>query len=331
MEMRFSYADGMWRSSLLRVIGTLLFVIVLCHEVFPRQALAEGGITIAVPQISYQVALHSQSNLDKLVVRDPYSEVLRSLSAPPLVSAVQEGDGSAPRIEGLSFVKSLSSDPEKNLTELVIREEIFFSNGSELKARDVAFSLERCSDSHVASGEAANESEDALNRREKIIKQVHVVGDARLQIEGDTVGVFRLLAACPVYERSSGQVFGKELGSSNFYIGLGPFQIDIIRPEIRVGLRKVKDAWTNVSRHSVLQFVDEVEVRAMPDARRALTALRFGSVDLVFTEDSEVRNVAILDETLATGECRGHGVIYRKGLRLECGDVKWVARLRYVG
>ncbi|MCI5066240.1 ABC transporter substrate-binding protein [bacterium] len=290
------------------------FLLLLCLVEVVTSASAAERVAIAVPELVLK------SSFVETGEAAPYQEVLRSAAAPPLGSPSRERP---PFLGVLSFLSGVQINPEKQdhgVLKAILREELTFANGSTVQISDVLFSLNLCmksfaSDFSPQSSPLVIEPGSAVNE---------VVFRGRLSL------AHRLLGECPVLEKESGETFEDLLGTANFFVGLGPYYLSNLKPGVRVVLNRTKDAWTNLSHHEgIKQFVAEIEVRKIEDPRRALTALRYGSVDLVFAEDQEVRVLADQDQTLEVGTCRGFSVFYRRGLQLDCEDARWVARLRY--
>jgi hypothetical protein len=114
-----------------------------------------------------------------------------------------------------------------------------------------------------------------------------------------------------------------DLGQGANVIGGGPFRISSYRPGKQYGLSRV-----GRSEQAGDGGASTIVVRGFSEPSRGLTALREGTIVLLFTTDAVVLGRASKDETLVVQDCGGSRAIKRRELLLSCEPSLDLARMR---
>lgn len=220
----------------------------------------------------------------------------------------------------LAVAKSFSVSADGLSWSFGIDPAAVFQNGMRVTASDVAFSLERCrqrgelpSVVSVSPTVVFNEDE----RRDSVELRLVEGGDAARQLP-------KVLAACPILEKASSELFRAYLGRSTAVVGTGAYQLTEHRVGREIVLTRV------LSDPDGSMGPEQISLRGFSQPLQALTALRSGTLDAFLTDDGEVLSRAGKDPTLSVLACRAYNVVVRKGLAFVCAPELEVSRLRYL-
>jgi len=284
---------------------------------------------------------------DELVAKLLRNGVTRALiaSSPALTTSPADSNG-AP-IQGekgaaaqspyrLSIADSVSvedgsaKDGYRNVWKFRVRGGEVFSNSLPIRAEDVVYSLRRCITAGILP-KGATTSVAVRQPLPGVRESWVVVGSppragvsegSHARGEGHVSPLtWTMFAACPVLEKSSSQRFATDLGKGSNFVASGYFLMDDINAGREVSLVRSRALDPGASR---------ITLRAFRDSLHALTALRTGTLDILFTEDEEVLAKGRSDQTLLSSECSGYRLLGRKGLQIRCGSEVELNDLKYL-
>ena len=133
------------------------------------------------------------------------------------------------------------------------------------------------------------------------------------------------LAACPILETESSRVFGSALGFGSNLVSAGPYRITHYQAQQEFRLAPLEqDSADALS-------VSGIIIKRYGRSAEALSSLRVGGLDALFSPDSDSLAKALSDETLRVGKCGAFDVIMRQGLELKCEPAIDLRDFRYAG
>ncbi len=206
----------------------------------------------------------------------------------------------------LSVGDSVQVSADQRQWSFRIRRGETFSSGQPVRAVDVLFSLKRC----VADGGV----QSLFGFEGRVVEALPGSMEEWVDVRTTDVAprpsdLLALVAACPILEEQSSSLFGPRLGEGANIVSVGAFRIADFEAGREVILEQSQAGEA---------FAKRIVLRALRDGTHALTALRTGTVDAIFFENSEVLSRAASDQTLLTIECSGYKVVHRRGLNVEC-------------
>lgn len=188
-----------------------------------------------------------------------------------------------------------------------------------MRRSDVLFSLNRCISNRLLPDVAKVAGDDERDLVPGEQRWVKIEVSSR---DAVTAGRFPgQLADCPILEERSSEIFADQLGIGTNVVAAGTFTIASLDPgrEIRLsqaGLRESGSA--------------DLVVRGFVEPQHALTALRTGTIDALFTRDEGVLAKASNDETLLIESCLDYKLVLRRGLQVPCQPDLDMSNVRYV-
>ena len=220
----------------------------------------------------------------------------------------------------LDVADSLSVSADLVTHSFRIRSGINFANGEAVRAADVVFSLQRCIESgklSVVHAVASRSERGPLggDLREWVDLNVVSGGQPRIMTE---------LARCPIVEKRSASIFGKDFGFGSNLISCGDFKIADFKPSGEYSLARRQGMVTSQ------KVADQITLREFETDSAALTALRVGTIDGYFTSGAAIKSLLGDDETIQLASCSGYSVLYRRGLAMSCDDSFLLGRVTYV-
>ena len=233
---------------------------------------------------------------------DPASFVLRNSITEPLVRVESGG-----RLR-FALAGALQRSPAQGTVKIKVRSTAYFHNGRPVQAEDLVFSVERC----IKLGGLPPELRIEIAPGSADWVTLSGAEESRW-LEG--------LSQCPIVEKQSGELFGATLGTGTNLVASGLYRIvDTGREVLLAHPGGKSDAGP-----------EKIAIHAFPDPRNGLTALRSGTIDLLFSEDPETLERAQKDETLSVSKCSIYMVIYRRGFNLQCEPFLDVSAFGYRG
>lgn len=306
-----------------RTWGVGLVVGLLVGVAWPR-----AGLEAAAPRESLAVGF-GEFAPDESVVDSahPAAVFLRSAVGGGLISLRRAADG-RPASGGfeLALADAVKVSADYAVWSLRLRRGAVFQSGRPVSANDVVFSLERCRSRGGLAG-----VEKALPRRVETsydaVEEWVDVTVAPAESGGSAAArrIAQTLAECPVWERESALVFGRDFGIGANFVGVGPYRVVAVKPGQQYTLQRVGRA-----ARLETSGVGEITVRSFADPRRGLTALREGTVSVLFTADRGVLEKVAGDDTLVPFECSGFPAVRRRTVVLQCDPGIDVAHFREV-
>lgn len=234
----------------------------------------------------------------------------------------------------LSLADRLIVSPDYRVWSFRARPLIRFNNGQEVLAEDLEFSLKRCLPGLAGQMLESVKGRSLINSsgiREQWVDIKLAKSPKLLEI---STNIPVLISYCPIMEAESSRLFGSYLGYGTNIISTGNYLI--------AGFRSGRDFALHTGPLAELgrkNFVSDLHLRGFRDPRQGLTALRLGSVDMLFTEDSEVLKLARTDPTLSVDGCRiistegelNYSFVKRKGFRFICSPDFDLSAIGYSG
>ncbi|MGL5722595.1 MAG: ABC transporter substrate-binding protein [Brevinema sp.] len=209
----------------------------------------KNSLTIALPVEPPSITPHAHN--------DSYSNHLRRQIYENLIGEDQEGN---------LVPKLATSWRSINPTtfEVTIREGVFFHNGRPLTAEDVAFSVTRAA--------TAPTTRSILS----IIKDAEVIDETTVNINlyGPYAAIATLLSHPGVHIISKSTI--EEAGTSNSYIGTGPYEFVEWKHGDSITLTKNTNYWDTPA------AIDTVIYRNIPDSSVRAIAVETGEVDVAY-------------------------------------------------
>ena len=272
---------------------------------------AEETLSIGVEQFS--------DKLDLLDDLHPAAVLLRAGLGEGLVSLRRRSDGAPTKGQfELAIADSVNINADFSRWSFRIRRGARFQSGRAISSEDVVFSLERCRAAGALGGVKKSVSRRSKTPYDAMDEWVDLEVDPELR---GTLA--RDLARCPIWERESASIFGVEFGQGANVVGGGPFRISSYRPGKQYGLSRL-----GRSEQAGDGGPAAIVVRGFSEPGRGLTALREGTIALLFTTDAAVLGKASKDETLVLQDCGGLRAIKRRELLLSCEPSLDLARMR---
>jgi ABC-type transport system substrate-binding protein len=276
-------------------------------------AVASDEVTIGVPKFG--------EDLNVIRSGEVAARILRGSLTTGLIRTVGKKEKGAGI--GFGLADSLVVNDSGQEWGFRLRTGVSFRNGRPVLPSDVIWSLNRC----IEGGGLPSISGARLG----IAVEVGVQRDwiylsfrsPRLILEGSEAA--NEVSNCPVLEADSGTIFGPAFGQGGNFVSFGEFALSTLRlgkeyEIVRVGS---KDPFKHGASKVILRGIAE------PDL--GLTALRVGTVDAFFVEDSKVLELAQKDETLRVVDCSTYSVIVRVGFKLDCSPSLRMLEVGYVG
>lgn len=225
---------------------------------------------------------------------------------------------------GLEAAQSMHVSRDLKNWVFVLATGLNFQNGNPVQEEDVLFSIARCH--HVGSFGGLNitakrRSNSLSQARGSVTLQIKVK-DSSAKLEYDTV--VDAITRCPIVEKESSQVFGRELGKGTNIVAAGPYVIERFVRGKEYNLRR----WYQPGESRL--GAETLHVRGFDKPDQALTALRAGTVDGVIMARAQTPPSALGDPTLVSKTCSYGEVLFRVGLNFECGVINHPTRLRYL-
>ncbi|MEZ4753492.1 MAG: ABC transporter substrate-binding protein [Bdellovibrionota bacterium] len=196
-----------------------------------------------------------------------------------------------------------------------------FNNNTPIEPIDVLYSINRCMLDNIIEGVSNSRIE---KKDDKLLSGSWVTLNFMKPSPEVSATIPVALASCPIIDSQSSYLFGEKLGSSTMLVSSGDFAISLFKPGRSIELARV-------ATQSVSKGPSSIEIRGFSDSNRALTALRLGTVDVVFVENEDTLLRASQDETVLISSCLGSKIILRKGLRFKCSPTLNFESIEYVG
>lgn len=280
---------------------------------FGGRARGEEGLAIGFGDFGGELNVVSSSH--------PAAQVLRAAVGEGLVSLRRRSDGAPPpgRFE-LALADSVQVSAGFDRWSFRVRRGVTFQSGRPIGAEDVVFSLARCRD---AGG--VKTLKKSVSRRVKTpYDALEEWVDLEVESVPDIATTFPVdVARCPIWESSSAGVFGGDFGRGSNFVSAGRYRLVGYRPGKQYSLARIGRA----EQVDVAGYA-QVTLRSFTEATRGLTALREGTIALLFTEDTGVLDKAKRDETLVRMSCAGSPVLRRRDVVFSCEPSIDVAHLR---
>ena len=294
-----------------RVISSLLGLLLTA---IPSLALAqEDSLSFGVPEFAPTIQFLDEANT-------PAAFLLREATSRGLTTIIAD-------TKGAGFALGLT-DAMKNKADFLtwsfrLSPNARFSNGEKVLLDDVAFSIDRCR--HIGTlaqitstqlrtvGPSANERENWIDF---ILSDKAPFDDRARKFPID-------LAACPIIEKRSAEKFGTLFGQGTNLVTAGPYQIYDFQTGKQVLLRRFEGSLPSA------KGPKNLEIRGFDDPSHGLTALRTGTIDVLFTSEPTVLTKAQADETLIVAACKNYTVVHRKTLDFTCWPELRVEAVRY--
>lgn len=190
---------------------------------------------------------------------------------------------------------------------------LFFSNGWKLTARDVKFSLDRCLDLQRSCPIKVQ-----LDQNEEII-----ISSTNLDDISENSKIADYISRCPILEADTSKIFGNLLGNGTNLVGTGAYLITKHNPGKKITLSK------NPYFASNSEIADQIEITKYDNFDKALKNIRNGGLDYILSKIDNLPDAVSADETLSSIKCGEFNVIKRKSNQLVCNPNMNVNTLRY--
>lgn len=197
-----------------------------------------------------------------------------------------------------------------------------FSDGKAVLGSDAEFSLRRCMQAGMFRGIEDVSAEVAVMSG-RTSQWVHV---QLIEPSKNGAELSAQLSTCPILERRSSKIFGKDLGIGTNVVSAGEYAFADYKAGREIALRRLRP---NQS-HAGTAGADVITLRSFKDSGAALAALRAGTIDAFLSEDQPVIERAKKDETLLALQCPIYTVILRKGLHISCPEEIIASEIRYL-
>lgn len=300
-------------NSIQRYVLATVVVISYCLAPLASASPNEEMVKVGVPpfdmSLRYTTSFHAAAFVVKL------------LTASPLVSV--DGDGKTT----LLLADQMRTDTDGLAWQFRVRPNIRFSNGNAVTAADVRQSLSFCR----TTGWLAEVTTMEVEMRADVHTQPRLWVSITVDPQAARFNVRPRLAAelshCPVYPRKLVELFGSLYGNGTNFGGVGPYIVTDFRPGRSVTLSP-NPHWNAQSR---TRSRSTVRLAAAQSDKSALSALRYGSFDIIFLKgDQQVLENARKDETLYVQKCSIYMVVSREGLMFPCAPERGDVRVGYV-
>jgi peptide/nickel transport system substrate-binding protein len=164
-----------------------------------------------------------------------------------------------------------NAEPNEDATEwtVTLREGMVFHDGEPIDAEALAANLNRFM------------TEDAPNRS-PLLESVEVVDDLTVTIHANRTwasfkaGLGEMWIASPAALEEHGDEFGQQP------VGSGPYKLESWSRDDRMILQRFEDYWRDD-----VGYLDEIEIRPIPDGDARSSALRAGDIDMMFTQSGQ--------------------------------------------
>ena len=258
------------------------------------------------------------SNLDILNSDHPAAQFLRTALTAGLTRREPLSSG---RSYMLRFADDLRVSADYSMWSFHLIKKASFSNGRQILAEDVKYSVERCKRSGMFGTLIKAVPRSVKRFYDEPAEWVDFYFPPGV-MEASPPDAFPLeLAECPLLDSRLGEVFGQEFGLGVNLVSAGEYVFSGFKPARSFELVR--------SKRRDLAGPDTLELRAFLSMRQALTALRSGTVDGFFTQDGEILGLAAEDETLRVNSCLDWQLVSRSGLKVECSPALDLRQLRY--
>ena len=286
---------------LVAVLATVLLIGV-------RSAWAGDSITLGFPEFEKTMNVLSSSH--------PAAVFIRRATVARLTDALPDNSFR------MMLSDSMTSSSDRLTWSFRISPLAVFSDRAPVLASDVEYSLTRCKEAGLLTGVERVDSEVVIgDGRSSQWVRVHLSAPADAKSE-----LPLQLSACPILERHSSKIFGKDLGSGTNIVSAGEYAFADFKAGREITLRRLRSARS----HTSATGADNINLRAFKDSTGALAALRAGTIDAFLSDDAPVIERAKKDETLLALECPIYTVILRKGLKITCPEWAIASEIRYL-
>lgn len=261
---------------------------------------AAQELAIGVPLVEQSLNLVESGN--------PFAQLVLHSTTQPLLRV----DSSKNNKVQLVLADSFSTSLDGKSVEIRLRAGASFINSKMVGESDLVSSLGRCIGAVFKTADSNGLTFNVYTKEQRIY--VSISGQ---QEQSD---IFSFLASCPIFEERSTKLFGRDLGSANLLLATGPYQLVSRNKNREARMERVSksNAWASA-----------LTVRGFADSVHALTALRTGTIDAVYTQDLEVTSKAMDDPTLLTADCGVYNIILRKGLEITCFSIQDPGSVKY--
>ncbi len=290
----------------LRMISALLLLLSCFIPTIPAQA--QDKLVIGVQDLNSEFNALTSSGVSASIVR---ATVL------PGLTELDSREGFPPFRLRLANSFKTSTDLSKWSFRIG---KTLFSSGATVSGADVAYSLKLCP-TLKGLGELQIQETDQADRLGSWLELGSENNRAIKELGS-------LLSACPIIPQDISTLFGSLFGSGTNLVGAGNYIVNSADFKRRhLVLKRIYLSKENsVSGH----WPEQIDLKNYEDGKAGLTALRLGSLDLFFTTDMDVNELARSDQTLVQNYCYGNKVWQRRSLSLSCKPGIDFARLHYV-
>ena len=260
----------------------LSLIVLILLGVSNAQALDETILGVGVPYVP------SSENI--LSSDDFVASIIRSNIGYGLVRKDKEGN-----IE-LEIASSVDLSNQNRVYTFELKDNILFSNGDELSAKDVknsfVFWMEKFKDKSKRLNDVVERVDVVVAGRTYYKKQKNKV---RFVLKNPESDFLELLSNFPILHSELMSSFGSMSGYGTMYSLLGPYQVRSSKDKEVVELERSRDFYrTGYPRSGVVSF------KVFEDAPSALSALRVGSVDIIALPSQELLDGIEQDDTLVS-------------------------------
>lgn len=196
--------------------------------------------------------------------------------------------------------------PDYALWSFRIKSTALFSDRSRVQAGDVIFSLSRCAE------RGAIPSLLTIQDREERGDIAWVELNFGKQEADAAKQLLASLANCPIIQRNSSILFGKDLGVGSNVVSGGAYVISAVVPGRKYILSRGRKSTTDRA------GLERIEVRGFANPEQGLAALRVGTIRAFAVRDDAVIRRASNDETLEERQCGGYVLLKRRGVVIDC-------------
>jgi ABC-type transport system substrate-binding protein len=288
----------------------------LC-EIFIQICVALVGVSPAFADPFSMGVPEVDGPLNILETQHPAAMIAREASVGGLTRLVGDEKGSSVHQVKLMLADNYDVSADHSIWKFRVRGSARFVNGQPVLADDVRFSLERCMTLGLTPWLKQTSIEKDVKGADELVRLNVDTADTQLLAQ-----IPELVSRCPIVEEASSKLFGNELGIGTNLVGTGPYRIVENLRNRRIRLLKSGEALNGPG-------PSEIELRTFSDPGHGLTALRTGTLDLLFTEDPVTLDKAKKDETLSLSKCSIYNVVLRRGLSFSCAGSFDFKSLRY--
>jgi ABC-type transport system substrate-binding protein len=181
-----------------------------------------------------------------------------------------------------------------------------FSDRSRVRTEDIIFSLSRCAE------RGALRPLLSIQDREERGGIAWIDIDFGKQQANAAKKLLADLSNCPIVQRNSSVLFGKDLGVGSNVVSGGPYIISAVVPGRKYILSRVRKSTTDRT------GLEQIEVRGFANPEQGLAALRVGTIRAFAVRDDVIIGKARKDETLEQRQCDGYVLLKRRGVVIDC-------------